>query len=142
MVFVHFRDADLFGRGYSDAPNMAYDAGLYTTQLALLMQYVRWENAHIVGFSMVRSYTYYDPLNWRSVLAGNNKSTSYANKDNLSFFFFMHLLGTRTGRLVLVNVNVNVDCATFVHGIAGWWHRGVVCGKLPAPDHRQSSAHC
>ena len=45
--------ADLYGRGYSDAPNMAYDAGLYTTQLALLMQYVRWERAHVVGFSMV-----------------------------------------------------------------------------------------
>ena len=44
--------ADLYGRGYSDAPNMAYDAGLYTMHLALLMQYVRWERAHIVGFSM------------------------------------------------------------------------------------------
>lgn len=98
MVFwVHFHDADLFGRGYSDAPNMAYDAGLYTTQLALLMQYVRWENAHIVGFSMVRSYTYYDPLNWRSVLAGNNKSTSYADKDNLSFFFSCTFWGHEWG---------------------------------------------
>ena len=82
------------------------------------------------------------PPNWRSALAGHNKSTSYADEDNFSFLFFMHLLGTRMGRLALMNVNVNVDCVIFVHGIAGRWHRGVVCGKLPAPDHRQSSAHC
>ena len=38
---------------------MAYDAGLYTTQLALLMQAVRWERAHIVGFSMVCAFPNY-----------------------------------------------------------------------------------
>ncbi|KAL5527956.1 hypothetical protein ACEPAG_6757 [Sanghuangporus baumii] len=43
---------DLYGRGYSDAPNMSYTGGLYTTQLALLMQHVHWERAHIVGLSM------------------------------------------------------------------------------------------
>ncbi|EJD01733.1 alpha/beta-hydrolase [Fomitiporia mediterranea MF3/22] len=43
---------DLYGRGYSDAPYLPYSAGLYTTQLALLMQHVRWERAHIVGLSM------------------------------------------------------------------------------------------
>lgn len=46
---------DLYGRGYSDAPPTTYDAELYTTQLALLMQHVKWERAHIVGFSMVRT---------------------------------------------------------------------------------------
>ncbi|TDL30083.1 alpha/beta-hydrolase [Rickenella mellea] len=43
---------DLYGRGYSDAPQRPYDASLYTTQLALLMQHVKWENAHIAGLSM------------------------------------------------------------------------------------------
>ncbi|KAI5120314.1 hypothetical protein M0805_000374 [Coniferiporia weirii] len=43
---------DLYGRGYSDAPCMPYNAGLYTTQLALLMQHVRWNKAHIVALSM------------------------------------------------------------------------------------------
>ncbi|RPD82604.1 hypothetical protein L226DRAFT_565165 [Lentinus tigrinus ALCF2SS1-7] len=43
---------DLFGKGYSEAPHMPSDATLFVTQLALLMQYVRWEAAHIVGFSM------------------------------------------------------------------------------------------
>ncbi|CCM07091.1 uncharacterized protein FIBRA_09418 [Fibroporia radiculosa] len=43
---------DLYGRGYSDAPQTTYDANLYTTQLALLMQHVRWDRAHIVGVSM------------------------------------------------------------------------------------------
>ncbi|KAG1737359.1 Alpha/Beta hydrolase protein [Suillus occidentalis] len=43
---------DLYGRGYSDAPQVIYDTTLYTTQLALLMQHVKWDNAFIVGLSM------------------------------------------------------------------------------------------
>ncbi|KAG2361606.1 Alpha/Beta hydrolase protein [Suillus spraguei] len=43
---------DLYGRGYSDAPQVTYDTALYTTQLALLMQHVKWDNAFIVGLSM------------------------------------------------------------------------------------------
>ncbi|KAM5534445.1 hypothetical protein V8D89_011912 [Ganoderma adspersum] len=43
---------DLYGRGYSDAPHTTYDAKLYTTQLALLLQYVGWSKANIVGVSM------------------------------------------------------------------------------------------
>lgn len=43
---------DLYGRGYSDAPQAIYDSSLYTTQLAFLMQYLRWDKANIVGLSM------------------------------------------------------------------------------------------
>ncbi|KAH9898450.1 alpha/beta-hydrolase [Cubamyces lactineus] len=43
---------DLYGKGYSEAPHTTYDWTLFCTQLALLLQYVRWEAAHIVGFSM------------------------------------------------------------------------------------------
>ncbi|RDX55915.1 alpha/beta-hydrolase [Lentinus brumalis] len=43
---------DLYGKGYSEAPHVPSDATLFVTQLALLMQYVRWDAAHIVGFSM------------------------------------------------------------------------------------------
>ncbi|KAH7105979.1 alpha/beta-hydrolase [Auriculariales sp. MPI-PUGE-AT-0066] len=43
---------DIYGRGYSDAPNVPYTPALYTTQLALLMQYLQWEKAYIVGLSM------------------------------------------------------------------------------------------
>ncbi|KAI0662774.1 alpha/beta-hydrolase [Cubamyces menziesii] len=43
---------DLYGKGYSEAPHMTYDWTLFCTQLALLLQYVRWEAAHVVGFSM------------------------------------------------------------------------------------------
>jgi len=43
---------DLYGRGYTDAPKTIYDTRLYTTQLALLMQHVHWDSAHIVGLSM------------------------------------------------------------------------------------------
>ncbi|KAJ7644911.1 Alpha/Beta hydrolase protein [Roridomyces roridus] len=44
---------DLYGRGYSDAPkDTPYDAKLYVTQLALLLQHVRWESTAVVGFSM------------------------------------------------------------------------------------------
>ncbi|KAG1776489.1 hypothetical protein EV702DRAFT_971356, partial [Suillus placidus] len=32
---------DLYGRGYSDAPQVTYDTTLHTTQLALLMQCVK-----------------------------------------------------------------------------------------------------
>lgn len=51
---VHTFPADLYGRGYSDAPLTTYDTNLYTNQLALLMQYLKWEKANIVGVSMVR----------------------------------------------------------------------------------------
>jgi len=43
---------DLYGRGYSDAPQTTYDPNLYTIQLALLMQHIAWRKAHIVGVSM------------------------------------------------------------------------------------------
>ncbi|TFK73556.1 alpha/beta-hydrolase [Pluteus cervinus] len=43
---------DLYGRGYSDAPQTTYDANLYVTQLALLMQYLKWDRALITGVSM------------------------------------------------------------------------------------------
>ncbi|QRV93889.1 alpha/beta hydrolase family protein [Ceratobasidium sp. AG-Ba] len=46
---------DLYGRGYSEAPDArttTYDAELYVTQLALLLQAVGWRKARIVGLSM------------------------------------------------------------------------------------------
>ncbi|KAJ7904194.1 Alpha/Beta hydrolase protein [Mycena leptocephala] len=44
---------DLYGRGYSDAPKgTAYDAQLYVTQLALLLQHLHWTRTRVVGFSM------------------------------------------------------------------------------------------
>ncbi|KAH9977620.1 alpha/beta-hydrolase [Lactifluus volemus] len=43
---------DLYGRGYSDAPEIIYDASLYATQLALIMQHVKWPRANIAGVSM------------------------------------------------------------------------------------------
>ncbi|KAJ7021869.1 Alpha/Beta hydrolase protein [Mycena alexandri] len=44
---------DLYGRGYSDAPiGAAYDAQLYVTQLALLLQHVGWQRSRIIGVSM------------------------------------------------------------------------------------------
>jgi len=44
---------DLYGRGYSDAPQgVAYDPQLYVVQLALLLQHLRWSSARLVGFSM------------------------------------------------------------------------------------------
>ncbi|KAF9516790.1 hypothetical protein BS47DRAFT_605439 [Hydnum rufescens UP504] len=43
---------DLYGRGYSDAPEVPHSARLYTTQLALLLQYLGWSNTRVVGLSM------------------------------------------------------------------------------------------
>ncbi|GJE99109.1 alpha/beta hydrolase [Phanerochaete sordida] len=43
---------DLYGRGYSDAPQTTYDVPLFTTQLALLLQCVGWDGANICGASM------------------------------------------------------------------------------------------
>ncbi|KAJ7616139.1 hypothetical protein B0H17DRAFT_1299621 [Mycena rosella] len=41
---------DLYGRGYSDAPQgVPYDATLYVTQLALLMQHIQWERTRVCG---------------------------------------------------------------------------------------------
>lgn len=44
---------DLYGRGYTEAPKTEYNAALYSTQLALLMQVVGWSKAIICGVSMV-----------------------------------------------------------------------------------------
>ncbi|KAI0639351.1 alpha/beta-hydrolase [Trametes polyzona] len=43
---------DLYGKGYSEAPHVTFDATLFVVQLSLLLQYIRWDAAHIVGFSM------------------------------------------------------------------------------------------
>ncbi|KAI9494894.1 Alpha/Beta hydrolase protein [Zychaea mexicana] len=44
---------DLWGRGYSDAPATYYDEGLYTSQLALLLQKVGWHSdVDVVGVSL------------------------------------------------------------------------------------------
>jgi len=43
---------DLYGKGYSEAPKTTYHVNLFITQLALLMQYLRWDHAHIAGLSM------------------------------------------------------------------------------------------
>ncbi|KAI0176479.1 alpha/beta-hydrolase [Hypoxylon sp. FL1284] len=45
---------DLFGRGYSDAPNLTYDSRLFTTQILLVLasSQVSWNNFHIVGYSL------------------------------------------------------------------------------------------
>jgi len=43
---------DLYGRGYSDAPEVDYDSTLYVTQAALLMQYIGWDKACVAGLSM------------------------------------------------------------------------------------------
>lgn len=43
---------DLHGRGYSEAPVGTTNSMLYLNQVAHLMQFVRWDQAYIVGFSM------------------------------------------------------------------------------------------
>ncbi|KAF8998394.1 Alpha/Beta hydrolase protein [Cyathus striatus] len=43
---------DLYGRGYSDAPDTIHNAELYITQLALLMRHVGWKRAILCGVSL------------------------------------------------------------------------------------------
>lgn len=43
---------DLWGRGYSQAPYTIYDEALYTSQLAMLLQKVGWENTDVIGVSL------------------------------------------------------------------------------------------
>ncbi|KAJ7935793.1 Alpha/Beta hydrolase protein [Mycena leptocephala] len=44
---------DLYGRGYSHAPEgAAYDTQLYVTQLALLLQHLGWQRTRLGGVSM------------------------------------------------------------------------------------------
>ncbi|EKM59110.1 uncharacterized protein PHACADRAFT_25221 [Phanerochaete carnosa HHB-10118-sp] len=43
---------DVYGRGYTEAPRLTCDPSLCIVQLALLMQYIRWNVADVVGFSM------------------------------------------------------------------------------------------
>jgi pimeloyl-ACP methyl ester carboxylesterase len=58
---LHNLLSDLYGRGYSDAPQATYDATFYATQLALLMQHVKWDRAHVIGLSMVSIDLGHDP---------------------------------------------------------------------------------
>ncbi|KAH8828979.1 Alpha/Beta hydrolase protein [Flagelloscypha sp. PMI_526] len=43
---------DLYGRGYTEAPQTTYTTTFYTTQLALLMQYLKWDKTYVAGMSM------------------------------------------------------------------------------------------
>ncbi|ORX61960.1 alpha/beta-hydrolase [Hesseltinella vesiculosa] len=43
---------DLWGRGYSEAPDTYYDDALYVTQVALLLQKVGWAKADVIGLSL------------------------------------------------------------------------------------------
>jgi pimeloyl-ACP methyl ester carboxylesterase len=47
--------ADLYGHGYSDAPEITFDASPYAAQLALLVQRVKWPDAYVGGISMACS---------------------------------------------------------------------------------------
>ncbi|XXG94865.1 hypothetical protein Hte_001124 [Hypoxylon texense] len=58
---------DLFGRGYSDAPDLTYDTRLFVTQILLVLASSRvpWNGFHLVGYSLggglVVSFTRYFP---------------------------------------------------------------------------------
>ncbi|KAG8956866.1 hypothetical protein FRC04_000344 [Tulasnella sp. 424] len=54
ILAAHFRILvfDHYGRGYSEAPETEYDTMFYTLEVALLMQHLGWEKAHIAGMSM------------------------------------------------------------------------------------------
>lgn len=43
---------DLYGRGWSDRPDVTYDRDLFATQLQELMDALQLEKAHVVGLSM------------------------------------------------------------------------------------------
>ena len=43
---------DLFGRGFSDAPGVHYNQGLYTSQAYFLVSKLKWERFHLVGLSL------------------------------------------------------------------------------------------
>jgi pimeloyl-ACP methyl ester carboxylesterase len=67
---------DLYGRGYSDAPQTTYDATFYATQLALLMQHVKWDRAHIIGLSMVSINLDHDSREISEFLSGRGLEVS------------------------------------------------------------------
>lgn len=56
---------DLWGRGYSQAPAVAYDEALYASQLAMLLQKVGWHTTDVIGVSLggaiATSFTTYYP---------------------------------------------------------------------------------
>ena len=45
---------DLYGRGYSDAPDVKYNEALYVSQLSSLLLAVGWSRVTLVGYSLVR----------------------------------------------------------------------------------------
>ena len=45
-------NTDLYGRGYSEAPECPYNLDLYVGQLQQLVDHVGWEKFNLLGFSM------------------------------------------------------------------------------------------
>lgn len=43
---------DLFGRGYSDSPNLSHDERLYNSQILCILQTIGWTKFHLVGYSL------------------------------------------------------------------------------------------
>jgi pimeloyl-ACP methyl ester carboxylesterase len=102
---------DLYGRGYSDAPQVTYDTTLYTTQLALLMQHVKWDNAFIVGLSMVNLSSCFDlPLNILNCKQGGGVATAFSAH-------FPHLVNGKVALIAsagIIEVSGNQKCKVYI----------------------------
>ena len=85
MSFLSTAKADLYGRGYSEAPKIAHDANVYAFQLAFLLQYIGWDKTNVVGFSMVSRSDRQSTANLSHVWQGGAIAASFATA-------FPHLL--------------------------------------------------
>ncbi|BFZ53983.1 hypothetical protein PYCC9005_001014 [Savitreella phatthalungensis] len=43
---------DLFGRGYTDSPDVPHDDRLYVTQLLIVLRHLGWDRCSLVGYSL------------------------------------------------------------------------------------------
>ena len=88
---IHALRADLFGRDHSEALNASSDLNLYIPQLSLLLHYIRWDRADIVGFSIasscitssqtqIRHHTCKEKMVSLCIAIYNVKSVIYAKK--------------------------------------------------------------
>ncbi|KAJ7238124.1 Alpha/Beta hydrolase protein [Mycena haematopus] len=135
---------DLFGRGYSDAPQAtAYDPQLYVVQLALLIQHLNWTRVRVVGYSMggaiAASFVAAFPaLVERDVVLIASAGAGAPNPSTLSKFRHWRLVEWRVKRKLATRTGVSETpmqeivrlqaehLRGFTHAVISSFHDGII----------------
>lgn len=95
---------DLFGRGYSDSPDLPHDERLYTSQILCVLQNLGWTKVSLIGYSLggglVSAFASYFPTSVDQLIliapAGllDGKNLPFSRRFAKSEYISYHLLNT------------------------------------------------